>query len=77
MAPIVRDGELLESKGFIFIDHFSFYLGTEKKLSDLERLARQEKIYCASQLKNGQAGAPSTKPSRNPDASNDLKSNKL
>ncbi|XP_059619688.1 uncharacterized protein LOC132263760 isoform X3 [Phlebotomus argentipes] len=47
----------------------------EKRLSDLERLARREKMYCMSQLRSGQLVAqtdpsqinsPSTTPSRRP-----------
>lgn len=58
---------------------FPMNVDTGKNLSDLERLARQEKMYCVSQLKNGQAGARSTKPSKSPEAVklNDVKPNKL
>ncbi|GAB0094975.1 hypothetical protein DMENIID0001_103010 [Sergentomyia squamirostris] len=47
----------------------------EKKLTDLERLARREKMYCMSQLKSGQLAvqtdptrnnSPNTTPSRRP-----------
>lgn len=59
--------------------HFPLHVDTGKNLSDLERLARQEKMYCVSQLKNGQAEARSTRPSKSPEAvkSNDVKPNKL